>query len=181
MMLFVNRLNTADSRATRAAALEQEMGRLRTEADEIIQTRTALEAELATAVTSQETLEQESVDDQQTIQQLETRVAAQVPADSVPEVIVIAPANGDSLNLSDAVELTVAAFDPNGLGAVKIIFDDNPPLEIPVAGETSVIIYEPWPLSEAGEHTVVVTAVNRNNVSSPITTVTITTENTPTR
>jgi hypothetical protein len=50
-----------------------------------------------------------------------------------------------------------------------------------VSGETSVIIYEPWPLSEAGEHTAVVTAVNRNNVSSQITSVTIITENTPTR
>lgn len=170
----------ADSRATRVAAMEQEAGQLRAEADQIQQTRTALEAELTTAVTSQETLEQEAVDDQQLIQQLETRIAAQIPEDSVPIVIIISPANGHSQPLAEAVELTVAAFDPSGISAIKIVFDENPPLEIPVSGGTSTIIHEPWPLSEAGEYTAVVTAVNRHNISSQITSVTITIENRPT-
>lgn len=171
----------ANSRATRAASMEAEAGQLRVEADQIITTRDALEMELATSVYSQERLEQESVNDQQTIQSLETRVAEQTPNDTVPEISIIAPQDGSTSNLTEPVELVVAAIDPSGLNTVKIIFDNNPPLEIPAGGETNVIIQEPWPLSEAGEHTAVITAVNSNNTSSQATTITITIEDKRTR
>ncbi|MBE2219897.1 MAG: hypothetical protein IAF02_00055 [Anaerolineae bacterium] len=167
----------ANSRATRVAVMEEEAGQLRAEADQIQATRAVLEGELATAVYSQETLEQESVNDQQTIQALETRAAGQVSGDSIPEVIIISPTNGASVNLADSVEVVVAAFDPNGIRAINLVFDSNPPLEILVGGEVSKIVREPWPISDSGEHTAVVTAVNSNNISSQTTSITITAEN----
>ena len=170
----------ASSRATRVAAMELEAGQLRAEADQVKETRSALDEALATAVTNQELLGQESVNDQQTIQLLETRVAEQTPADTIPEIIVVSPIDGSTFNVTDSVELIVAVIDPNGVNTIKIIFDGNPTLEIPVNGETSVIIQEPWPHSDAGEHTVSVTAVNTNNISSHATTITIHTENKPT-
>jgi hypothetical protein len=166
----------ANSRATRAASMEAEAGQLRVEADQILTTRDALEMALATAVFTQDTQEQESINDQQTIQSLETRVAEQTPDDSIPEISIIAPQDGSTFNLTDLVELVVAAIDPSGINTIKIVFDNNPPLEIPAGGETSVIIQESWPFSEAGDHTAVITAVNRNNISSQATTVTITTQ-----
>ena len=167
----------ANSRATRVSAMELEAGQLRAEADQVKATRSALEGDLATAVFTQSTLEQELVNDQQIIQALEASLAEQVPDDTVPVITIISPNEGNTFNLTDAVELVVAATDPNGLSTINIIFDNNPSLEIPAGGETSVIIKEPWPLSEVGEHTAVVTAVNRDNVSSQATTVTISTEN----
>ena len=167
----------ANSRATRVSAMELEAGQLRAEADQVKETRSALAGELATAVYTQSTLEQELVNDQQTIQGLKDSLAEQIPDDTVPVVSIISPNAGSTFNLTDSVELVVAAIDPNGLSTINIIFDNNPSLEIPAGGETSVIIKEPWPLSEAGDHTAVVTAVNRNNISSQATTVTISTEN----
>ena len=167
----------ANSRATRVSAMELEAGQLRAEADQVRATRSAVEGDLATAVFTQSTLEQELVNDQQIIQALEASLAEQVPDDTVPVITIISPNEGNTFNLTDAVELVVAATDPNGISAINIIFDNNPSLEIPAGGETSIIIKELWPLSEAGDHTAVVTAVNRNNVSSQATTVTISTEN----
>ena len=167
----------ANSRATRVALLEQESGQLRAEADQIRATRTVLEGELATAVFTHDMLAQEAVDDQQMIQSLETRVVEQSPKDSVPEVFIISPANGATVNQAEPVEIVVAAFDPNGISAINLVFDNNPPLEILVGGEISKIVREPWPLSDSGEHTAVVTAVNSNNISSQTTAVTISIEN----
>jgi hypothetical protein len=172
--------NTANSRATRIAAMEQEAGQLRAEADQVQATLTVFENDLATAVFTQDMMEQEAVDDQQIIQSLETRVAEQAPEDSVPEVLIISPVNGDVVNPTAPVEIVVAAFDPNGIRTINLVFDNNPPLEILVGDEQSQIVREPWPLSEAGEHTAVVTAVNSNNISSQTTAVTITAENKPT-
>ena len=163
----------AHSRATRAAAMEVEAGQLRVEADQIITTRDALEMALATAVFTQNTQEQEAVNDAQTIHALETRVAEQTPADTVPEIAIISPQDGSSFNLAEPVELVVAAIDPQGIYAINIVFDDNPSLEIPANGETTVIIQESWPFSEVGAHTAVITAVNTNNISSQPTTLTI--------
>lgn len=160
----------ANSRATQAAAMEAEAGQLRVEADQIITTRDALEMALATAVFTQNTQEQESVNDAQIIHALETRIAEQLPDDTVPVISIIAPSDGSTVKLTESVELVVAAIDPNGINTVNIIFDNNPSLEIPVGGETTVIIQESWPLSEARAHTVAVTAVNTNNIpSQPIT------------
>jgi hypothetical protein len=167
----------ANSRATRVSAMELEAGQLRAEADQVKGTRAALEGELATAVFTQDMLAQEAVDDQQMIQSLETRVVEQTPKDSVPQVFIISPANGATVNVAEPVEIVVAAFDPNGISTINLVFDNNPPLEILVGGEISKIVREPWPLSDTGEHTAVVTAVNSNNISSQTTSVTITTEN----
>ncbi|PIE81152.1 MAG: hypothetical protein CSA11_05095 [Chloroflexi bacterium] len=161
---------TANSRATRVAAMEQEAGQLRAATNQFQATRTALETELST-------LEQEAVNDQLKIQELETRVAAETAVTSIPEVIIASPINGAVVQLSTPVTLTVAAFDPNGLQAINIVFDNNPPLEIPIGGDSGVIIEEPWPLSEAGAHTAVITAVNTANISSEAAPITITAEN----
>lgn len=167
----------ANSRATRVAAMEQEAGQLRTQTDQIQATRTELENELGTAVFNQDLLQQESVNDQQTIDELETRIAEKPVTQSVPEVNIIHPEQNSSFNLSDLIDLTVAAFDPEGIKSINIIFDNNPSLEIPTNGETSVIVQEQWPISEAGEHKVVVTAVNIHNISSQAATTTIYIEN----
>lgn len=175
----------ADSRATRAATLEQEAGQIRGEADSISATRTALMEELATAVYNQDRLAQEAVADQQMIQLLETRTATQtavieqnlsLPTDNIPVVQILAPAADDVVVLTQAIDLIVSAVDASGLAAISIVFDGNPPLEIPAGGETSILIQEPWPLSEAGSHTAVVTAVNSGNISSQAVSVTITAE-----
>lgn len=167
----------ANSRATRVSAMELEAGQLRAEADQVKATREALEGELATAVFTQSTLEQELVNDQQIIQALEASIAEQIPDDTVPVITIISPVEGSTFNIMDSVELVVAAIDPNGIDTINIIFDNNPSLEIPAGGETNVIIKELWPLSEAGDHTAVLTAVNNNNISSQTTTVSITVEN----
>ncbi|MFO7681582.1 MAG: hypothetical protein R6X34_16175 [Chloroflexota bacterium] len=175
----------SDSRATRAATLEQEAGQIRGEADSISATRAALVGELATAVSNQDLLAQEAVNDQQTIQLLETRTATQTAVieqnlilqiTNIPVVQILAPASGDVAPLSEAVDLVVSAMDASGLATISIVFDGNPPLEIPAGGETSILIQEPWPLSEAGSHTAVVTAVNSSNISSQAVSVTITAE-----
>ncbi len=175
----------ADSRATRAATLEQEAGQIRGEADSISATRTALMEELATAVYNQDRLAQEAVADQQMIQLLETRTATQtavieqnlsLPIDSIPVVQILAPASEDVVVLTQAIDLIVSAVDASGLATISIVFDGNPPLEIPAGGETSILIQEPWPLSEAGSHTAVVTAVNSSSISSQAVSVTITAE-----
>lgn len=173
----------AASRATRVTALEKEAGRIQDEANQISATRATLLSEMATAVFNQDLLAQEAVADQQTIQLLETRVATQTAvidqnlitlAESVPLVQILKPAEAEVVFLADGTDLVVSAIDVTGLTSVSLVFSGNPPLEIPANGETSILIEESWPLSEAGSYTAVVTAINSHNISSQAISVTIT-------
>ena len=169
----------ADSRATRVVSLEQDAGQLN---DQLQTSNGKLEQERATAVFTQDMLEAEAVADQQTIQLLETRVATQTAVieqnlsaltNTVPQVEIIAPQNGETRFLGEPVTLVVAASDANGITDINIVFDNNSPLTIPVGGDANTLIQEDWPVT-TGEHTATITAVNSNNLSSQAISTTIT-------
>ena len=155
-----------------------------------VATREAMTAALATAEHDSLLLEGQLVDSQLAAEELATRTAAlseesdglrdelaqlQGEAQARPPVArIVTPLDAAILPVDQPVEVVLVASDAAGLTELTLEVDDRRYASYPLDGETLYARTLEWPApAAAGEHTLTVSAVNLNGVSSQPQTITI--------
>lgn len=143
-------------------------------------TRTAVEAELATAVADGVLLEGQLVESQQQVDSLsQERDDLLVQMESIenpetvvqlPTVEIIAPQRETAVAAGDSLEIVFAASDPQGITAVSLLINGDTFQSYSPEDMMLFTATELWEVSESGDVEIGVLAVNSQGLSTEVST-----------
>ena len=142
-------------------------------------TRTAAEAALTVAISDTVILEGQLVQSQLVVDDLTSQLesASQtmstLASTQVPEVAILAPANGATLPVDQMVEIVLVASDGRGITAVTILLNDEPLQEFTPTDDTLFTETIEWTPTTIGPYDIAIVAENANGVLSELTTISV--------